>query len=262
MQLDPGNVVAARLLADAYRNLGNHLEAIKKYKLVHALLPGDEELNATIDQLERELQAPAETEPEPEPEPEPAAASTPLSAVSTSVAPPEPAEAPPLDFAPIEESPFDRTIPPFDESTGDEEPMLAAHDESPFEEPLTSVAALEVEPPPGMQIEFVPVSADAPTPVVDEAEEKPEEAALPVDEAEVFAPPAEDLANTLTMADLYARQGLVNEAQHIYENILARDPNNQDVQARLDAITPRVNPKIDKLERWLEKVSRKEVGRV
>src|SRR5580765_6034356 len=39
LQLDPGNVVAARLLADAYLSLGEKVEAIKKYKLVHALLP-------------------------------------------------------------------------------------------------------------------------------------------------------------------------------------------------------------------------------
>src|SRR5688572_9229296 len=43
MQLDPGNVVAARLLADAHLSLGDTVEAIKKYKLVHALLPGDED---------------------------------------------------------------------------------------------------------------------------------------------------------------------------------------------------------------------------
>src|SRR6266516_387561 len=32
--VDPGNVVAARLLADSYLDLGDKLEAIKKYKLV------------------------------------------------------------------------------------------------------------------------------------------------------------------------------------------------------------------------------------
>jgi predicted Zn-dependent protease len=248
MQLDPGNVVAARLLADAYRNLGDNLEAIKKYKLVHALLPADEELKATIDQLERDLSGGA-------------------SAGAT------PALASPPPLQPIEESPFDKTIPPFEESTGDEEPMLAAHDESPFEEPVGTIAEFEVEPPGGIQIEFAPVPAEVPAPVVEEpiveepaVEEPPVEA--PREEADVFAPaaaepaPVDDLANTLTMADLYARQGLVHEAQHIYENILARDPGNEDVRAKLEAITSRVNPKIDKLERWLEKVSRKEAGRV
>src|SRR6185436_19531088 len=41
LQLDPGNVVAARLLGDSYLSLGDKVEAIKKYKLVHALMPGD-----------------------------------------------------------------------------------------------------------------------------------------------------------------------------------------------------------------------------
>src|SRR6185436_7846464 len=218
-----------------------NLEAIKKYKLVHALLPADEELKGTIEQLERELHPPPVAPPEPPPAP-------------------EPVEPPPLP--PIEESPFDRTIPPFEESTGDEEPMLAAHDESPFEEPIADASAFMVEPPPGIQIEYAPVSAEVPALVSSgEAgfEGKPAAPQEP-DEADVFAPTTpeppvpEELTNTLTMADLYARQGLVNEAQHIYENILARDPNNVDVRSRLEAITPRVNPKIDKLERWLEKV--------
>src|ERR1019366_2053996 len=41
LQLDPGNVVAARFLGDVYLALGEKVEAIKKYKLVHALLPSD-----------------------------------------------------------------------------------------------------------------------------------------------------------------------------------------------------------------------------
>lgn len=227
MQLDPGNVVAARLLGDAHRNLGDNVEAIKKYKLVSALLPGDEDLKSTIEALDRELNPPA----------------------------PVPVEAPP----PIEESPFDKTIPPFEEAeeiaTGDAEPMLAAHDESPFEEPVESatVVAIEVEQPLGMHIESAPLAAEMPTPV--------EEIFTPA-AAEPPQQSAEDVTNTLTMADLYARQGLTNEARHIYENILARDPENADVREKLAAITPQVNPKIDRLERWLSRVSRKEVGRV
>lgn len=232
MQLDPGNVVAARLLADSYLSLGDTLEAIKKYKLVHALMPGDEELKNTIEQLDRELH------PEVVPEP--------------------PAAAPAF----FEDSPFDKTTPPFEEAmaTGDVEPMLAAHDESPFEEPVESatVAAFEIEQPSGMHIASAPLAAELPAPPA------PLE-----DEADVFAsvvsepaPPAEDVANTLTMADLYERQGLVHDAQHIYENILAREPENEEVRAKLDALTPRVNPKIERLERWLTKVAAKEVGRV
>ncbi|HEX2121936.1 MAG TPA: tetratricopeptide repeat protein, partial [Thermoanaerobaculia bacterium] len=67
LQLDPGNVVAARLLADAYLSLGEKVEAIKKYKLVHALLPADQELEATIAALDREINPPPPPEPEPPP---------------------------------------------------------------------------------------------------------------------------------------------------------------------------------------------------
>ena len=234
MQLDPGNVVAARLLADSYRSLGDNIEAIKKYKLVHALMPGDEDLKNTIEQLDRELHPEVVSEPPAAPAAEPAF---------------------------FEDSPFDKTTPPFEEAmaTGDAEPMLAAHDESPFEEPVESatVAAFEIEQPSGMHIASAPLAAELPAPPA------PLE-----DEADVFAPvvaeppPAEDLANTLTMADLYERQGLVHDAQHIYENILAREPENAEVRAKLDALTPRVNPKIERLERWLTKVGPKEVGRV
>ena len=245
MQLDPGNVVAARLLADAHLALGDNVEAIKKYKLVLALLPGDEDLKGTIERLEREIAGPqpvAAPEPEPEPEPVP----EPIAFSETPAVP---------------DSPFDKTSPPFDDAiaTGDVEPMLAAHDESPFEEPAeaATVAAFEIEQPGGMHIAAAPLSAELPGPPA------PLE-----DMADVFAPviaetaPPAELTNTLTMAELYERQGLVHEAQHIYENILARDPENEDVRAKLDAVVPRVNPKIERLERWLAKVARREVGRV
>ncbi|HEX6640732.1 MAG TPA: tetratricopeptide repeat protein [Thermoanaerobaculia bacterium] len=254
LQLDPGNVVAARILADAYLALGEKVEAIKKYKLVHALLPSDEELRTTIEKLERDLDPPAAiavaetveveipTAPEPESAPEP-----------------EP-EASPFE----EESPFDRTMPPFaeaehtleeearvEEATADVEPMSVAHDESPFEEPVSdfSSAAFDVEAPAGMHIEEAPLVADVPAPVFDTDDEVAEAS-------------SDDAANTATMADLYVGQGLVEEARHIYETILARDPGNADVRAKLDALAPRVNPKVAALERWLDKVARREVGRV
>ncbi len=288
LQLDPGNVVAARILADAYLALGDKIEAIKKYKLVHALLPSDEELRVTIEQLERDIQVPSAQLPSAESAAEesspfgdsapaeiPAAmeaSSAPSADIaetvesyipvmeSVAVAPAEPLAASPFE----EESPFDRTLPPFadaarsfdervrvDEETADTEPMSMAHEESPFEEPVSHFTsdAFEVEPPSGMHIEAMPVVADVPSPVVD-----PRSAVV---EANI-----EDAANTVTMADLYVRQGLVEEARHIYEHILARDGNNAEVRAKLEAIAPQVNPKVATLERWLDKVSRKEVGRV
>lgn len=257
LQLDPGNVVAARILADAYLALGNKLEAIKKYKLVHALLPSDEELRNVIDRLDRELQEPVAAlaeEPATEPEPSFALDETPVPEL-----PPEPFE---------ETSPFDRTRPPFEEAervleeearteeaTGDVEPMSVAHEESPFEEPVSGFtsAAFEVEAPAGMHIEAAPLSAEMP-------EELPAEVFDTEDEAP--EPTADDTSDTATMADLYVGQGLVEEARHIYERVLARDPGNTDVRAKLDALSPRVNPKVARLEKWLVKVSRREVGSV
>jgi tetratricopeptide (TPR) repeat protein len=248
LQLDPGNVVAARLLADAYLELGEKVEAIKKYKLVHALLPGDEDLEAVIARLEGELAPP----PAP-------SSSVPESSSEFLGAPAPPAEEPrgteelrgtpeepPVPLAPTE-SPF---------STGDDEPMAAAHAESPFEEPTPSftAAAVQIEQPAGMHVEEPPLAAEA----------------------------APDLASTVTMADLYASQGLVDDARNIYEDVLARDPNNNDVRGKLDALSvraampayaepepepdpiddepqsPRRDPRVEKLEAWLARVSRRE----
>lgn len=304
LQVDPGNVVAARLLADAYLDLGEKVEAIKKYKLVHALMPSDEELQAKIDQLDRELHQAPETdvgsresgveEPPESPlpahdtlsdqsespfaesqqAPEPVAtdvgsresaveeppesplptydlladqAESPFAGsqqsepeVDETFRPPTPDPRPseqPFAPEPLSESPFDETAPiiptmarPFD--TDDEIPMAAQHDESPFEEPSGyTAAALEIEHPEGMHIEDAPLAAEVPT-----VWEEPD--------ADVFAPaepePApqeeDDLTSTTTMADLYVRQGLVDEARKIYQHMLERDPSNEELRSKLDAL--------------------------
>jgi tetratricopeptide (TPR) repeat protein len=263
LQLDPGNVVAARILADAYLALGDKVEAIKKYKLVHALLPSDEDLRVQIEKLERDLK-----EPEPVHEPEVAAASEiPAEAIEEVPDPILEMLAAPQPMSPFEEdSPFDRTMPPFAEAervleeearvaeeTGDAEPMAVAHEESPFEEPVGTynASALTIEAPIGMHIESAPAEAEVAAPVFEEDEQP---AAVETTTS--------DAANTATMADLYARQGLVDDARHIYENILARDPGNADVRAKLERIAPRVNAKVAMLERWLSRVARREVPSV
>lgn len=269
LQLDPGNVVAARLLADAYLNLGNKLEAIKKYKLVYALLPADEDLKAQIDNLDRDLHPPVEPPP-------------PLALA------PEAPEAPEADETPAEQPAPDAEAPVFGDDTavdapmptmetpfetGDEEPMSAAHEESPFEEPVSgfSSAALTIEAPSGFHLAAAPLVADVPSLLYEEEPLPPLDAPPitpePVDEADVFAPsepitahPPDDLSSTLTMADLYARQGLTDDARQIYESILARDPDNAAVGAKLASLDKART--VRKLEQWLSKVSRREAGHV
>jgi len=330
MQVDPGNVVAARLLADAYLDLGEKIEAIKKYKLVNALMPS-EELEEKIANLDREIQAPAQSLPEPVPEPVPAstapepepdpATESPFAAEESpspfAQAEPQPEhttelvgaaweeEAPSAPSAQVSDAPTPEVTPPpepyhytvetpFD--TGDDEPMAARHVVSPFEDPAGySAAALEVEQPEGMHIEEMPVEPETSDPW---SETQPE--AFPESEpaAEVFAPaepePAPsadadgDVTATTTMADLYVRQGLTDDARKIYEQVLQRHPGDDDVRAKLDALTasaPAVtavdeepvndepiydepdvtaggSPKVKVLQQWLAKVGRREEGRV
>jgi len=245
LQVDPGNVVAARLLADAYLDLGEKVEAIKKYKLVHALMPSDEELQAKIDQLDRELSpAPAEqiaAEPEAAPEPAPAPEPEPIFAQPADVPEPEPEPesvfAQPAVSAETTESPFDETAPiirtmerPFD--TDDEIPMAAQHDESPFEEPSGyTAAALEIEQPEGMHVEEAPLVAEVPT-----VWEEPDADVFAPAEPEPAPPEEDDLTSTTTMADLYVKQGLVGEARKIYQHMLERDPSNEELRSKLDAL--------------------------
>jgi tetratricopeptide (TPR) repeat protein len=262
LQLDPGNVVAARLLADAYLALGEKVEAIKKYKLVHALLPSDQDLAALIVRLDADLNppppppAPAPEPEPPEPEPEPYAAPT-VPPAPEPVAEPERFQEPvrfqepepPGEPAAVEEpqpvgepdlqppTAFAESPWAMAEETGDAEPMLAAHEESPFEEAGVDggygTDALLIEEPEGIHVMPAPLAAEVAEPFGTED-----------DRNEVFAPaaPAEeqpkDVTDTLTMADLYARQGLVEDARTIYEHILQRDPHNDAVRSKLEALTP------------------------
>lgn len=337
LQLDPGNVVAARLLADAYLSLGEKVEAIKKYKLVHALLPSDEQIVETIARLDAELNPPAPVlvapPAAPEPEPLPLAAApepedSPFAGVaetapdstpflteaepdlwmpeSPAVSEPEPEPEPaplPVGAPSLDESPFasdDVAILEAAEhtfveeqaeaaATADAEPMLAAHAESPFEEPAPAATpeAIAVEEPAGIHVEEAPIAAavaapldlpftsPAAWPAVQDEEPADNlytptvETPFPPDEPEGAAAPAEDLAENVVMAELYERQGLPEKAREIYEHILQREPQNTLVRARLDSIAPaaapgaeRRNPKVKKLEAWLSRVGRKEVDRV
>lgn len=271
LQLDPGNVVAARLLADAYLALGEKVEAIKKYKLVHALLPADELIEEIIARLDAELNPPPPPPPfvaaEPEPEPEPAPVESPFANDDDEI------------LAAAEHTFVEEQQEAV--ATADVEPMAVAHEESPFEEPVLPAStpdAIAVEEPLGIHVEAAPLAADVYTPTIETPFALEEE---PVAAAAAAAPP-DDLADNVIMADLYERQGLTEQAREIYDHILQREPQNTLVRAKRDALAsapaappapepepeppadeaPARNPKVAKLEDWLSRVARKEVGRV
>ncbi len=258
LQIDPGNVVAARLLADSYYASGEKVEAIKKYKLVHALMPSDNDVEAMIERLEHELAPPIA--PSVSEEPGWADGAMPEPPVTPSVSE-EPGWADGATPEP-EEPPFVEEPPSSAEEailTADVEPMLVAHDESPFEEPVAdfTAAAVEIEAPEGIHIEDAPLAAETPTPW---SEEEPADVFAPAEEE---APPAPEPTDTVTMADLYARQGLVADARRIYESILQREPHNDAVRAKLAALSGDGKAKkVARLEEWLSKVGRREVSHV
>ena len=310
--LDPGNVVAARLLADSYLDMGEKVEAIKKYKLVYALLPSDDTLEGTIEKLEAEINAPAII-PEP--------VDTPFEITG---------RGPTLsESSPESDRVFDETgssslqqKQTMDIATGDAEPMLAAHSDSPFEDPGVAGGygsdAFSIEQPGGMHVASAPMTAELPMPLPFEslprenASISSPEPVVAADEADVFEPAGSgiapgfvtagysvtssmdpideaDFARTIRMADLYAMEGSYDEARDIYEDLLARDPNNATIRGKLDALpatpppepepepeptrepapapapaqaalhaadTASRNPKVEKLESWLARVKR------
>jgi len=149
-----------------------------------------------------------------------------------------------------------------------------------------------------MHIARAPLTAELPAPPLPdnlpvENELPPlQEPSAPADDADLFAqsseiapgfvtteyavtssmPPLDeaDFARTIRMADLFASEGSVDEARSIYEDLLARDPNNESIRTKLDALTPPAaepasdesKEKVAKLENWLARVKRGEVGRV
>ena len=315
LQIDPGNVVAARILADTYLETGQKVEAIKKYKLVHALLPQDQDVDALIEKLDAELNPPA-----PRPRPELGEDAAPASIEGEELSPSEwpPAggspedlvrgeavgseEGLPADTAPAASASFPPTIedvppaaapapagftrevktPDFEPAVTPDVPVAEEPDfshPSQFDEtaPLRyDSRAFAVEQPSGMHIVSPQNDVADKTRLIELEEPFPPFAAerarppLHVEEpslstAEPSEHPADDVTNTITMGDLYARQGLVDDAREIYSRVLERDPGNESIRARLDDLQQQPAPapppsavaaKSARLEAWLSKVKR------
>src|SRR6476469_6745347 len=95
------------------------------------------------------------------------------------------------------------------------------------ESPLTAEMPSPVPPPPDEADVFEPASTGlAPGFVTDNYAVT--SSMPPIDEA--------DFARTIRMAELYASEGSIDEARDIYEDLLARDPNNASIRAKLDAL--------------------------
>ncbi|HVT43167.1 MAG TPA: tetratricopeptide repeat protein [Thermoanaerobaculia bacterium] len=337
LSIDPENVVAARLLGESYLALGEKIEAIKKFKLVVALMPGDEEMQARVEALDRELnpgmravqpvevpdldetlldtaeglgEAGQTTTEEPLADEAPLAASEqlgqaarepePSAGVVTSV--PEPYEttlvlegllgvpaaaheavSAPFDEKEMEEEAGGQAAPFAEEPAGDADEVFAAsataesvatpvdssaEEESVWlDEPAERDAPAMEEPPLGVSAgEAAPFSLNESTASEVVGEEPGEVPSLP---SAVDAEAADQMA-TVTMGDLYASQGYYDSARRIYEGLLLRQPGNEELRLKIEALptTPHGEPVIrrqelvGRLEQWLAKVGRREAGRV
>jgi tetratricopeptide (TPR) repeat protein len=184
LQIDRENVVAARLLADTYLSLGEKVEAIKKFKLVHALMPKDEEIEAIVARLELELNPAAPEPAAPEPTAaEPAAPSLEEpEAAATDEAPfgaePQAGSGDAFEESHVEESPFGSSSAqamPQESAASADLPFggeSAASDEHPFGSTESSVGGWELsaEPEPVLSgpAEAADVS-DTPSPFAEPA---------------------------------------------------------------------------------------------
>ncbi len=282
LSLDPENVVAAKLLAHVHLAMGDKVEAIKKFKLVYALMPADEEAEAQINALNRELN------------PERYAFAAPPAPSAMSVPAEQPAASPAAPAAAHADSRMDATEPPFPtESEPLESPESQAHQADPFGE---SVA----EAPPEMNLDLTnpdPLSLGAGEPTEDELpdqeapfgstdlpamegdsgadgnpfdsgepEAEPSPARAPSsedvwsDESDQSGSPALESVATVTMAQILAEQGHLDRAREIYERVLERDPQNEEAREGLIALSPKgprrieVESRVSRLEQWRLKV--------
>lgn len=297
LALDPGNVVCARLLANSYLAMGETLEAVKKFKLVRALLPADQDVEEQIERLEKQLDAErAGTFPPPAPPPE-----MPSEPVQTESPPPvperqqrSPSEAAPAteDPEPFKEAPpLPDLAPPADapeEQSLDADRDVFANEATPEEDSKSGDApwqhrfaaspgasAENPEPAGFSETERAEVEERLPTTEepfeLDRAGDEPprreeDDESEPPWQSDPAAASSDETTSTLTMAELYERQGHVESAREIYRRVLERDPGNEHVRKKLEGLgsrgevdVERRGDSVKRLQGWLEKVGRRDV---
>lgn len=293
LSLDPENVVAAKLLAHVHLALGNKVEAVRKFKLVSALMPSDEEAAEQIAALEQELyEQPAPTASAetavPAAEPEPAAPFGEAGSFTEAV--PHDSTAPPFEMEEAVAEPAGGTdVPAF---SADE--LLAASTNGPSESAARPRAGFDLTNPDPFALGTEPAEAEPLLELADEVvpfagSDLPERvvasepaAAAPDEEptpepvsiaAPRRAPSSEDVwtaedeepsgvlpesAATVTMAQILAQQGDLERARETYERVLERDPGNAEAREGLAFLRrPKASEdRVRRLEAWRRKVVR------
>ena len=243
VRLDAMNGVASKLLVRAHLAAGEPERARERLDLYRLLYDGDPE----IAELSRAIAGQA-AGPAPSPEPSPLEAPPPITGDAFDLAP---AAAAPASAA----APGDGGGEPFPD-------LIAAADARRYLEGLAAegIFAIDVEPPP---VEAVEVDVAEVPEVIEVAPPEPEAAReeddifglgapAPVQGSggDVFAfperqppPPAPaepqragETSATVTLGELYLRQGHVDEAARIFREVLRRDPGNAGAREALERL--------------------------
>ncbi len=246
----PDNILAARLLAESLEGLEDWTAAQAQYKKALLMAPGDKQLQAHLEAVEARLRAPgpaAAALPEgEEPAPiklsivdEPMELEHPFESRATQVGgAPTPAEIMastiPVSVSEVQEE-FELERPHAAPSVSlkppPTEPDPTATIRMPHPPPDEIVEFDEAPTMPGtfpgavLEVEFEETTPSPPKPV---AAEEPAAAVEP-------EPPSEEIAS-VTLADLYLRQGFKDKAAEVLAQLLAREPGNERAQARLQEI--------------------------
>jgi tetratricopeptide (TPR) repeat protein len=247
----PDNILASRYLADCLDGLGDLGSALLQYRATLRLAPGDRNLEAQIKALEDRLtpgQVAAVPQAPPLPVRRPEATRPgaipvldvdgPMELESALDRSPRWGEEARVPLAPgpgpVAPAPPAVTAPSMDESPVVALPAVPAPAWQPGADdtvipplPPPSPAFAEPEPVP-----FAPVAPPPPPPAEEvEFPAPPSPTALPVPAA---APAAEaQPLYSSTLAELYFQQGFTRQAIDVYEQLLAREPGNERLRARL-----------------------------
>jgi tetratricopeptide (TPR) repeat protein len=237
IEQDPAQLVANKLLVEAYLRTGRPWEAGERLQLYAALNDRDPEIERLQGRVDAQL---AVGRPAPPAASAPAVATAPAKATAPAAAPPPaaPGEVFRLASWPVPAPDLGRVPPPARGGNGDlGEPFPAigrAGDRRRYLRGLVAggifgLRLREPEPP--------AVAAPRPAPVAEPvagsvAEPAAEPVAAPA--AEPAAEPAVPRA-TVTLGELYLRQGYAGEAEEIFRAVLRREPENPAARSGLAA---------------------------
>jgi len=243
------NILASRLLAECLEVLGDHAEAVTRYKATLAMVPGDKQVAARLQATEAKIARPtpptavADSAPKGEPTPQ---APIPLAAADESFELEQPYVNPAPPESPIRS--FDMTLPVGTTTTvaGDSVDQMLELD-APVEAEVETAAAVPMEAesladrlpsaeparPPSEPSRMLEPPEGAPPPpwLQPEAAVETEIATS----AAVPEPPAAQVPELIspTLAELYFNQGFIEKAADVYRQLLDQDPSNARARGRL-----------------------------